>query len=372
MRVSKLRWRPFWLPFRAPFSTSQGTLTYREGLVLCLETDSGIVGLGEASPSPAAGAGALGEVLARWEKAAAVLVGREVKEVEAALGDMAQDRALAALGCALDTAACDAMAKRKGISVAQLLAADSATEVAVNATIGAPTTAGAGRAAVQARAAGFGCVKLKVGMALSIEEERGRVAAVRQAIGPGIRLRLDANGAWSVERAIRTIRALEEYDLELVEQPLRPGDLEGMARVRRAVNPPIAADEDVTGLDAARRLLEAGVAQVLVLKPMVIGGLRPARRVAELARAASASVIVTTTIDAGIATAAALHLAATLPPGGPACGLATGSLLAGDLITRPLEAQGGRMKLPSAPGLGIELDQRELEQYACGRWREVP
>lgn len=366
MKIIKLRWRPFRLPFRAPFSTSQGTLSYREGLLLCLETDSGIVGLGEASPPVQRGAAPLQEVLAMLEAAAPALVGRETDDVDAFPVEPA------ALRCALDTAACDAMAKAEGVAVARLLAADSAPAVAVNATMGEPTMAGAGRAAVQARAAGFGCVKLKVGMAPSIEEESERVAAVREALGPGIRLRLDANGAWSVERAIRTIRTLEEYDLELVEQPVRPGDLEGMARVRRAVNTPIAADEDVTSLDTARRLLEAGAAQVLVLKPMVLGGLRPARRVAELARAAGASVIVTTTIDAGIATAAALHLAATLSPGGPACGLAPGSLLAGDLITCPLEARNGHMQLPPDPGLGVEMDLEELERYACGRWREVP
>lgn len=373
MKVSKLRWLPFRIPFRASFSTSRGALSYREGLILWLMTDSGIVGLGEASPTPGAGAGSLGEARAILEEVGATLLGRELEEIAATLEGMAQDRsALAAVRCALDIAVCDAMAKAEGISVARLLGGDVNPAVAVNATIGASTTAEARYDAAEARAAGFPCVKLKVGMARTIDEERQRVAAVRHALGPDIRLRVDANGAWGVEQAIDTIRALEGHDLELVEQPVRPGDLEGMARVRAAVNTPIAADEDITSLDAARRLLEAGAAQVLVLKPMVLGGARPAGRIAELARAAGASVVVTTTIDAGIATAAALHLAATLPQGGPACGLATGSLLAGDLITCSLEAQGGQMELPPGPGLGVELDQGELGQYACGIPREVP
>lgn len=381
MKVSKLRWLPFRIPFRASFSTSRGALSYREGLILWLMTDSGIVGLGEASPIPGAGAGSLGEARAILEAVGPTLVGRALEEVDTALGASAGDQralrlcsgqALAAVRCALDIAVCDAMAKAEGISVARLLGGDVNPAVAVNATIGASTTAEARYDAGEARAAGFPCVKLKVGMAASIDEERQRVAAVRHALGPDIRLRVDANGAWGVEQAIDTIRALEEHDLELVEQPVRPGDLEGMARVRAAVNTPIAADEDITSLDAARRLLEAGAAQVLVLKPMVLGGARPAGRIAELARAAGASVVVTTTIDAGIATAAALHLAATLPQGGLACGLATGSLLAGDLISRPLPAHGGRMELPPGPGLGVELDEGELGQYACGSEGETP
>ncbi len=197
------------------------------------------------------------------------------------------------------------------------------------------------------------------------------MAAVREALGPDIRLRIDANEAWGVEQAIRAVRELEEYGLEMVEQPVAAGDLPGLARVRAAVDVPIAADEDVTNVEAAERVLEAGAADVLVVKPMVVGGLRPARRIVEMAAAAGASVVVTTTIDAGIGTADALHLAATMPPGGPACGLATGSLLDAYLRTRPLVARCGRMGLPDGPGLGVELDEGQLARYGGGIEREI-
>jgi O-succinylbenzoate synthase len=196
------------------------------------------------------------------------------------------------------------------------------------------------------------------------------VAAVREAMGPEMKLRIDANGAWGVEQAVGAIRKLEEYDLEMVEQPVAAGDLPGLARVHAEVHVPIAADEAVTGVGAAERVLEAGAADLLVVKPMVVGGLRPACRIIELAAAAGAGAIVTTSIDSGVGTAAALHLAATLPPGGPACGLATGSLLAADLITHPLVARCGRMELPDGPGLGVELDEGQLARYG-GVEREV-
>ncbi len=118
-------------------------------------------------------------------------------------------------------------------------------------------------------------------------------------------------------------------------------------------------------------MLERGAASVLVVKPMVVGGLRPARRIVELAEEAGVGTIVTTTIDAGVGVAAALHLAATLPEGSPACGLATGSLLADDLIVRPLAVRDGSMLLPDGPGLGVELDEAKLARYG-GVTREAP
>jgi L-alanine-DL-glutamate epimerase-like enolase superfamily enzyme len=179
-----------------------------------------------------------------------------------------------------------------------------------------------------------------------------------------MKLRLDANGAWGVEQAIRTIQALAACGLEFVEQPVRPGDLKSMRRVREAVGTPIAADEDITDLDAARRVLQLGAAQILVLKPMVVGGLRPARKIVELAQAAGAAVVVTTTLDTGVGAAAALHLATTLPPSSLACGLATGDLLVNDLLLRPLAVSDGRMQLPEGAGLGIELDEAKLQSYS--------
>ena len=208
------------------------------------------------------------------------------------------------------------------------------------------------------------CVKLKVGGAGGTAEELARAVAVRRALGPEIKLRLDANGAWSAPEAIETIQALEECDLELVEQPVPPGSVEGMKLVRENVETPIATDEGVTDLAAAIRLLDAEVAQFLVVKPMVVGGLRAALEIAKLGERCGVAAIVTTTIDSGVGTAAALHLAAALPSDGPACGLATASLLKASLIARPLVIERGRMHVPAGPGLGVDIDYRSLSLFA--------
>jgi L-alanine-DL-glutamate epimerase-like enolase superfamily enzyme len=162
---------------------------YREGLILRLETDDGIVGLGEASPLPEDGEGALQKVLAILDLVGNSLIDKKLDEVDRLPMKLGQDHgAFAAVRCALDVAACDARAKAVGSTVAELLAPHVRRSIVVNATVGARLTADACEAARKARDAGFCCVKLKVGMAHSIDEECRRVAAVRDAVGPQVKL----------------------------------------------------------------------------------------------------------------------------------------------------------------------------------------
>ena len=366
MKATRLGWTTYRIPFRQPFATAHGTQTVRRGVLLQLHTDSGAVGLGEAAPIPGSPPQVWSDVATLLTAVSSLLSDNQLEKIPDAVGPVAylHPAAVAAVRCGLDTAVCDLLAQAEDVPLRQWLHREASETVPVNATIAAPDAALAASAAAKARAAGFPCVKLKVGMAASVEVERERVAAVRQAIGPQLKLRLDANGAWGVERAVRTIQALEPYDIELVEQPVAGGDTEALRRVGRAVNTPIAADEAVNSVAAADRLLRADSAQALVIKPMVVGGLRPARQIIERAQAQGVSCIVTTTLDTGIGTAAALHLAATLPSPGLACGLATGGLLATDLLATPLSVRDGRMQTPSRAGLGVQLDDEAVESYS--------
>ena len=352
----------FELPLRDPFRTATGEFSSRAGLVLRVETDSDIFGLGEASPHPALGGEALPRLLRAFERVRPRLVASDIDE----LSELARDLP-PALACAIDTAACDARARARGVSVARLLSDRVSPSVLVNATIAVEDLADAVAQAAAAREAGFTCVKLKVGMADDIEAERARVGGVREAIGSEVALRLDANGAWDTTRAVETVRALEEFDLEFVEQPVAGGDLDGLARVQREVGTLIAADEAITSLESARRVLDRDAARAIVIKPMVVGGVRPAVKIAEMALQAGVTPVVTTTVDAGIGVAAALHVAATLPPGGPACGLATASLLSADIVSKPIPVVAGRMALPAGPGLGVELDEAALVRHGTSR-----
>ena len=366
MKVNRVSWTPYCIPFRQPFATAHGIQSERRGFLLHLHTDAGLVGLGEAAPVPGSPAEAWSDVGRFVEAVSPWLPGRRLQEAAQVPEplDQLHPAAVAAVRCGLDTAVCDVLARAADLPLAVWLRRLASEAVPVNATIALADAASAAEAAARARASGFPCVKLKVGMAASVKAESKRVAAVREAMGTGMTLRLDANGAWGVEQAIGTIQALEPYGIELVEQPVTCGDIAALGRVRAAVRTPIAADEDVTSVAAAERVLRAGAAHVLIIKPMVVGGLRPARVIIERAQACGVSCIVTTTLDTGIGTAAALHLAATLPAPVRACGLATGGLLTTDLLATPLTVRGGGMQRPGGPGLGVRLDEQAVQRCA--------
>lgn len=370
-RIVQVAWLPFEIPYAVAFTTAHGSEPSRAGAIIRVITADGRAGLGEASPLPAFGGGTLADTLALVAQLAPRLLGCDLAQAAAVLdqADAAAPGAAAAM-CGFDTALLDLRARAASLPVAKLLDPQATPAVAVNATIGAAAGDAAALAAGRAGQAGIQCVKLKVGAAGAPAAELARIQAVHAALAPGSRLRLDANAAWDVPTAIAIIRAAQRYDLELVEQPVAAGDLAGMAQVRSAVGTPIAADESVGGPEQAQQVIDAGAADVLIIKPMIAGGLRRGREIIALAHAAGLQSLVTTTIDAGVGVAAALHLAATLPMPRLACGLATGVLLAADLLPHPIVVRNGAIQLPDQPGLGVRIDDLQIARYA-GRWREV-
>ncbi len=371
MRIRRISWMLFRLPFAAPFATARGSAAIRAGLLLCLEGAEGLEGLGEASPLPAFGGGTVEDARALVRELAPALAGAEIEHADAILATVDRRRpGAAAVACAVDTALLDLRGRHAGRPAAALLGGQPGRAVPVNATIGQPDAGAAAEAAGRAIAEGFGCVKLKTGLGLPAGAELARIAQVRAAIGPHAALRLDANGAWAPDEAIAILRAAEPYGIELVEQPVPAEDLEGLTRVRASCGVPVAADEAACTLEQAQRVLRAEAADALIVKPMAAGGLRAGRQIVDLAVQAGLRAIVTTTIDSSVGIASALHLAAALPDPLPACGLATGLLLAGDLARPRLLPQRGTMTVPDAPGLGVALDPTQLARFGGG-WEEV-
>jgi O-succinylbenzoate synthase len=173
----------------------------------------------------------------------------------------------------------------------------------------------------------FPAVKVKVrdvsGVAL--------VRAVREAVGPDVGLRVDANGAWDVDTAVVMVTRLAPFDLEFVEQPV--ASLDDLAKVRRRVDVPVAADECIRSLDDARRLRALDAADVIVVKQQPLGGVRAALAVVD---AAGVPAVVTSMMETSVGLAAGVALAAALPELPYACGLATLGALAGDVTDDPL------------------------------------
>jgi L-alanine-DL-glutamate epimerase-like enolase superfamily enzyme len=134
---------------------------------------------------------------------------------------------------------------------------------------------------------------------------------------------------------------------------------------------PVAADEAMADEATRERVIEDAAADLVVLKPMRLGGLRPCLEIAGRAADRGMAAFVTTTFDSSIGTAAALHLAGALGGGRPADGLSTGEHLADDLVAKPLVPRKGAMRIQARPGLGVELDGRALDRLATAPWTEV-
>jgi L-alanine-DL-glutamate epimerase-like enolase superfamily enzyme len=242
---------------------------------------------------------------------------------------------------AIDMALWDMAGRRAGRPICELLSEHPARAIAVNASVGAESPQLAAQAAAQAVAAGYSCVKLKVGTA----GDEARVAAVRAAIGRQTMLRLDANGAWSLEQAERILRSLAGAGLELVEEPVHGIADTRALRDRVAVR--IAIDETA----AIPGALTARVADAVCLKISRCGGIGGLLAAAALVRASGAEVYVSSTYDGPRGIAAALHAAAALAPL-PPCGLATLGLFAGDPAA-DLPVVRGEIAVPRGPGLGV-------------------
>ena len=245
---------------------------------------------------------------------------------------------------AIDLALWDRAGKRVGRPVASLITDTPASGVPVNATLSALDRAGAAEQAAHAIEQGFACLKLKVG----VGDDAGRVAAVRASAGAHVALRVDANGAWSVEQAVRNIEALAPSGLELVEEPVH--GLSEVREVRERVAVRVAIDETA----AEHGALTAGVADAVCLKISRCGGISGLLAAASLVRASGAEAYVASTIDGPLGIAAGVHAAAALASRGPlpACGLATLAMFEG--LENPLAPAGGEIPVPLGAGLGVE------------------
>jgi len=360
---------PIELALAAPLATAHGTLRVRAGALLSLTADSGRCGWGEALPLPGFGLETAAETVAALERIAAGLVGCAADDLDAAL-DAALPLAKGARSAqaAADAALYDLTAREAGVPVAALLDPAPRERVALSALIAGNDAATAATDARRTLRRGFRTLKLKLFSRDPARDEE-RVAAVREAVGAGVKLRLDANGAWTEAVAHEAVARLARFEIELIEQPVDAADVAGLARVRAASPIPVAADEAVRDEDAAAHLLDAGAADVLVLKPAALGGLRAAGHIARRARRAGCDILVTSFLDSSLGIAAAVHLAAALPESPFAAGLATAERLRDDLAA-PLDIRDGAIAVPRASGLGIAPDAAALRRCATGPTQE--
>jgi muconate cycloisomerase len=345
------------------FRNAYVTKKVQKSALVRLTADDGTVGLGNIDPSPGYSVETIEQSLAALrDKLAPVVQGLDAGNAHAVM--VAMDQTLSGhldAKAAIEMACIDLLARRVGIPVHQLLGGAVVDRVRFNAWIGILPP---DEAAAEARKwfdRGFRSAKIKVGGGIHADQDR--VRAVREAVGPDMALRADANAGYSVDDAIALGRLLEPLDMQLLEQPVAEHDLEGMARVRRAIGIPVMADESITDHASLLAVIRADCADIVKLKVMKQGGFLTCRRMLETASAAGLKVVIGHGFGLGVNTVAEIMLASTSRSvlEGLEC---VGPLkTADDIVTSKLDLDRGELALPGGPGLGVELDEAKVRAY---------
>jgi len=390
MKITRIHTTPVRIPLKRFFYNAEGAGTKREWggrlsrvtpkrpspileyVLVHIETDEGICGLGEAP----ADIGFFGQTLEGIRAAiddylGPQLVGREPWDIPA-LMDHIDYRENSSAKSGIDLALHDLVGKAKGVSVAELLGGARRSRIPVAIEIAGGSPEDMANECLKYVKMNVRAFKPKIG---SIpEKDAERLRAIRDAVGADVSLRADANRGYSPGEAIKLCELAEKHEvgLELLEQPCEAWDLPGMAEVRRAVNIPIEADESCFGPHDAEAVVRAGAADVLNIKIAKAGGLCNAMKIADIAEAAGLESVLGTAFGTGVKIAAKLQFAAAVRDFTGAVEFTElglhGPLLEGELdrqLALPLD-EDGCLPVPDGPGLGVELDQEKVAEVELG------
>jgi L-alanine-DL-glutamate epimerase-like enolase superfamily enzyme len=354
MQLEELEVIPYSLPFREPYVTARGELDERK-LILVRIRGEGLEGLGETAALSLRGGADIATIVTEirgrcWP--ALLDGGVDRNRIWSAIARCRNRGASAQAVAAVDVALHDLVGRASGDPVWRLLGASEANPVVCNATLPAANPAATRRMAEDWRSEGFHTFKLKVGLPGDVTQ----VATVRQALGADVAIRVDANGAWSVDDAAERLDALANHTIELAEQPV--GTFEQMVEVRRRVDVRIAADESLVSPFDARRGRDLRACEVAAVKVAKVGGLGAALEIAEVMPSYLSSAL-----EGPVGIAAAAHAVQALRfrngDAGVAHGLATERLFSASIGTG-LAAEGDRLIVDDRPGLGVQIDEDAL------------
>ncbi len=354
MSILEVRTHLVSAPLHTPFVTALRRTGTTDTVVVEIVDDGGLHGFGEApqvwrvTGESLAGARACLDGPLRD-----VLSGRDPDDLQSLLRDVrgavvANNGAKAAADIALH----DLAARRLGVPLARYLGG-TVDQVPTNVTLSVAGPEELARTAIARVGEGFDVLKIKVGT--DPVGDVARVTAIRAAVGPQVRIRLDANQGWTPREAVRTMRAIEDSgaDVELVEQPVEGHDLAGLAHVTAHIDTPTLADETVYGVRDLLAVIERRAADMVNVKLAKCAGLGPARTLLELATAAGMGTMVGSMMETHIGVSAAASLVA-----------AYGTTAVSDLdaawwlsrapVTGGIRYDGATVRLPDTPGLGID------------------
>ncbi|MFZ2957380.1 MAG: dipeptide epimerase [Candidatus Ozemobacteraceae bacterium] len=342
------------IPLRKPFKTALRTVETLKTMIVKVETDSGVVGYGEAPPTGPITGDSLGSIRgAIHEYIAPRLMGKQIENLEDTLN--ALDKSCVKNGspkAAVDMAVYDLFGKLYKVPVYRLLGGYR-NKVETDLTISVNSPEEMARDSREAAERGFRILKIKIGLDPDLDIQR--IRAVREAVGPGAVIRLDANQGWTSRDAIRIMHVIERANLgiELLEQPVPAHDFEGLKQVKDAIDTPVMADESVFSALDAERIIQMKAADFVNIKLMKTGGLRSALRICAVAELHGVECFMGCMMESKLSVTAAAHLACARSII-TKCDLDSPALCAEDPIRGGIRIDGSWLTVTDAPGLGIE------------------
>ncbi|NJN17760.1 MAG: mandelate racemase/muconate lactonizing protein [Oscillochloris sp.] len=368
MKITQIETIPVQVPINQERAVrgGRGAHTVSPFVLLRVHTDTELIGLGEVSCTPIwSGEDQMTAIHCIHTYLGPQLIGNDPTEVERLTARM--NRVLAGnvfTKAGIEMALWDLVGKVAGLPLYRIFGGPVRDEVPTKFSVSGLEPAQAARIAAWAVEQGFRTMKVKVG--IEPDQDVARVRAVRAAVGPDVRLGVDANGGWSPRVAIQTIRRLGEFGIYFAEQPVAPLDVTWMADVRRQVPVPLMADESLYTLQDAMALIRVGAADILSIYIGKGGGIGAGRKVAALAEAAGLTCTVGSNLELGVASAAMIHLAMASPGIGAEefpCDILGPFFYESDVLAEPLPIKAGSARPLERPGLGVELDDALVARY---------
>jgi len=367
MKVTDLQTLQIDMPFKQPYKSAM-TLAFvkkRRHLFVRLDTDEGITGFGEASSDPLYSGETMQTALEIIrQKLAGCVIGEDPFNLNRIIQRM--DRAIRPgsnnyAKFAIETALYDLMGKAAGLPVFKLLGGNYRDAVPCHKVISIVEPGKAAEEAADAIKQGYRAITVKAG--LHPEEDVESVKRVREAVGSKVQLAVDVNQGYSRQTAIRTIRRLEKYELEFIEQPVAYWDLNGMALLSQIFDIPIAADESLVSVHDALRIVQDKVADVFVLELAKHGGIYNSWKIAQIAEAENLPCRVGGSAELEVGTCAGIHLTSAIKEIVPFTGYQASINYVASVVKRDLCFQDGAWIVPSEPGLGVELDEDKVNRF---------
>ena len=366
MKITSVETIALTVPLLRPAVIASGSANTGFHVLIRIHTDAGIVGIGEASPIASTDADTPGSIIEVVSKRIAPrLVGYDPRRLQDCLALI--HTAIPGNQCAkagVDIALHDLVGKALGVPVYQLLGGRSRNEINVIETdiwIDTPEV----MAAMAKEAAGRGVSAFEIKIGKEPEVDFKRVEAIRKAVGPAARLRIDCNEGYAAGTGLRTLRAMEALDLVYIEQPVPRWDIDGMRRLAEALDTPICADQSAYTPQDVMRLLSCGAADLICIK-IPKSGLAHASTINAISETAGVRCTLGSMLPLGIGAAAIHHFAVAMRNVDVEMGGVYGSPLdyfVDDIVRSSTVAADGAIRLSDAPGLGVAGDEEQIARY---------